>query len=218
RMLDLRRHRHFKLKIGAGEVDADVAHAIAIKRALGERASVRVDVNQAWDEGVAQRACATLGDNGIALIEQPIARHNRVGLARLSSRGGAPIMADEAIESVEDAFHLAREGAAPVFALKIAKNGGPRAVLRSAAIAEAAGIGLYGGTMLEGGIGTLAAAHAFVTLDRLAWHSELFGPLLLTEDILLESPRYQDFHLHVPRAPGLGLALDEERLARFRRR
>ncbi|MCS7877579.1 muconate cycloisomerase, partial [Pseudomonas aeruginosa] len=161
---------------------------------------------------------ATLGDNGIALIEQPIARHNRVGLARLSSRGGAPIMADEAIESVEDAFHLAREGAAPVFALKIAKNGGPRAVLRSAAIAEAAGIGLYGGTMLEGGIGTLAAAHAFVTLDRLAWHSELFGPLLLTEDILLESPRYQDFHLHVPRAPGLGLALDEERLARFRRR
>ncbi|EVT89025.1 hypothetical protein Z046_00370 [Pseudomonas aeruginosa VRFPA09] len=108
--------------------------------------------------------------------------------------------------------------AAPVFALKIAKNGGPRAVLRSAAIAEAAGIGLYGGTMLEGGIGTLAAAHAFVTLDRLAWHSELFGPLLLTEDILLESPRYQDFHLHVPRAPGLGLALDEERLARFRRR
>nr|WP_132678300.1 enolase C-terminal domain-like protein [Pseudomonas aeruginosa] len=218
RMLDLRRHRHFKLKIGAGEVDADVAHAIAIKRALGERASVRVDVNQAWDEGVAQRACATLGDNGIALIEQPIARHNRIGLARLSSRGGAPIMADEAIESVEDAFHLAREGAAPVFALKIAKNGGPRAVLRSAAIAEAAGIGLYGGTMLEGGIGTLAAAHAFVTLDRLAWHSELFGPLLLTEDILLESPRYQDFHLHVPRAPGLGLALDEERLARFRRR
>ncbi|WP_134442368.1 muconate/chloromuconate family cycloisomerase, partial [Pseudomonas aeruginosa] len=123
RMLDLRRHRHFKLKIGAGEVDADVAHAIAIKRALGERASVRVDVNQAWDEGVAQRACTTLGDNGIALIEQPIARHNRVGLARLSSRGGAPIMADEAIESVEDAFHLAREGAAPVFALKIAKNG-----------------------------------------------------------------------------------------------
>ena len=87
-----------------------------------------------------------------------------------------------------------------MFALKIAKNGGPRAVLRSAAIAEAAGIGLYGGTMLEGGIGTLAAAHAFVTLDRLAWHSELFGPLLLTEDILLESPRYQDFHLHVPRA------------------
>ena len=47
-MLDLRRHRIFKLKIGAGEVSRDLAHVIAIKKALGDRASVRVDVNQAW--------------------------------------------------------------------------------------------------------------------------------------------------------------------------
>lgn len=44
RMLDIRRHRIFKLKIGAGEVNADLKHVIAIKQALGERASVRVDV------------------------------------------------------------------------------------------------------------------------------------------------------------------------------
>ncbi|NWD72455.1 muconate cycloisomerase, partial [Pseudomonas gingeri] len=106
---------------------------------------------------------------------------------------------------------------ASVFALKIAKNGGPRAVLRTAAIAEAAGIGLYGGTMLEGGIGTLASAHAFLTLNKLAWDTELFGPLLLTEDILAEPLVYRDFHLHVSTAPGLGLAIDEERLAFFRR-
>ncbi|MNC83850.1 Muconate cycloisomerase 1 [compost metagenome] len=45
----------------------------------------------------------------------------------------------------------------------------------------------------------------------------MFGPLLLTEDILSEAPVYRDFHLHVSRAPGLGLNLDEERLAFFRR-
>ncbi len=105
-----------------------------------------------------------------------------------------------------------------MFALKIAKNGGPRAVLRTAAIAEAAGIGLYGGTMLEGGIGTLAAAHAFITIDRLAWDTELFGPLLLTEDILATPPVYRDFQLEVPKLPGLGLTIDEERLAFFRRK
>lgn len=38
------------------------------------------------------------------------------------------------------------------------QNGGPRAMLRSVEIAEVAGIALYGGTMLEGGIGTLALA------------------------------------------------------------
>jgi muconate cycloisomerase len=138
-------------------------------------------------------------------------------MARLNAVSPAPIMADESIECVEDAFNLAREGAASVFALKIAKNGGPRAVLRTAAIAEAAGIGLYGGTMLEGGIGTLASAHAFITLNALGWDTELFGPLLLTEDILAEPPIYRDFQLHVPQAPGLGLRLDEERLAFFRR-
>ena len=216
-MLDLRRHRIFKLKIGAGEVSRDLAHVIAIKKALGDRASVRVDVNQAWDESVAVRACRILGANGIDLIEQPISRNNRTGMVRLNAMSPAPIMADESIESVEDAFNLAREGAASIFALKIAKNGGPRAVLRTAAIAQAAGISLYGGTMLEGGIGTLASAHAFITLDRLAWDTELFGPLLLTEDILSEPLMYRDFELHVPKSPGLGLTIDEERLAFFRR-
>jgi len=71
--------------------------------------------------------------------------------------------------------------------------------------------------MLEGGIGTLASAHAFLTLNRLAWGTELFGPLLLTEDILAEPPLYRDFQLHVSHLPGLGLAIDEERLAFFRR-
>ncbi len=216
-MLDLRRHRIFKLKIGANPLEQDLRHVVAIKQALGERASVRVDVNQGWDESQAIRGCRVLGDNGIDLIEQPIARINRGGQVRLNQRSPAPIMADESIESVEDAFSLAADGAASVFALKIAKNGGPRAVLRTAQIAEAAGIALYGGTMLEGSVGTLASAHAFVTLNKLTWATELFGPLLLTEEIVTEAPVYRDFHLEVPRTPGLGLTLDEERVKRFAR-
>ncbi|MBW5466025.1 muconate cycloisomerase, partial [Pseudomonas aeruginosa] len=152
-------------------LDADVPTAIALKRAFAETASVRLDATLVLYDDVAQRAYETLVSNGIHLIEQPLVRHIRVGMARLSSRGGAPIMADEAIESVEDACNMARDGAYTLCDLKIAKNGGLRAVLSSAAIAEAAVIGLYGVTMLEGGIGTLADAHAGVTLDRLAWHS-----------------------------------------------
>ena len=217
-MLEIRRHRVFKLKIGANPVEQDLKHVVAIKRELGDSASVRVDVNQYWDESQAIRACQVLGDNGIDLIEQPISRINRGGQVRLNQRSPAPIMADESIESVEDAFSLAADGAASIFALKIAKNGGPRAVLRTAQIAEAAGIALYGGTMLEGSIGTLASAHAFLTLRQLTWGTELFGPLLLTEEIVNEPPQYRDFQLHIPHTPGLGLTLDEQRLARFARR
>ncbi|AMB85859.1 muconate cycloisomerase [Pseudomonas agarici] len=217
RMLEVRRHRHFKLKIGAGEPARDIAHVAAIKRALGDRASVRVDINQAWSEAVAVRACRLLADAGVELIEQPLSRYDRAGMVRLSAHSPIPLMADEAIESVQDSFALAQMGAASIFALKIAKTGGPMAVLRTAAIAQAAGIGLYGGTMLEGSIGTLASAHAFATLDKLEWHTELFGPLLLTEDILLAPPVYRDFQLMIPRGPGLGIELDAERLSHFSR-
>lgn len=216
-MLEKRRHRIFKIKIGANPVDQDLRHVIAIKRELGERASVRVDVNQYWDESQAIRACKMLGDNGIDLIEQPISRANYSGQVRLNKASAVPIMADESIESVEDAFRLASDGAASVFALKIAKNGGLRAVLRTAQIAQAAGIALYGGTMLEGSVGTIASAHAFLTLRQLTWSTELFGPLLLTQDIIQSPLEYREFELHVPRTPGLGIVLDEERLARFTR-
>jgi muconate cycloisomerase len=45
----------------------------------------------------------------------------------------------------------------------------------------------------------------------------LFGPLLLTEEILAQPLVYGDFALALPTGPGLGIALDEERLAFFRR-
>lgn len=63
----------------------------------------------------------------------------------------------------------------------------------------------------------LASAHAFLTLRQLTWGTELFGPLLLTEQIVREAPVYRDFTLQVPRTPGLGLSLDKERPAFFAR-
>ena len=88
---------------------------------------------------------------------------------------------------------------------------------RVGAIADAAGIGLYGGTMLEAGVGTIASAHLFATFPQLAWGTELFGPLLLTEEILTEPLGYGDFALKVPDRPGLGVELDPDRIDFFRR-
>ena len=64
RMLDLRRHNIFKLKIGARPIRDDIAHVAAIKAALGDRAAVRVDVNMAWSEGEAAFGMAALADAG----------------------------------------------------------------------------------------------------------------------------------------------------------
>ncbi|VVD59731.1 Muconate cycloisomerase 1 [Pandoraea eparura] len=217
RLLAERRHNTFKLKIGRRAVSDDVAHVAAIKRALGDRARVTVDVNQAWNEAEAATGIAALEAAGVDLIEQPIPRDQRTGLARLAARFVVPIMADEAILGAEDAVELVRGGCADVFALKIAKAGGLYGTLRAAAVGDAAGVALYGGTMLEGTIGSIAAAHCFCTLRQLAWGTELFGPLLLKDDIVVERPTYREFALHLPTGVGLGVTIDEDKLAHYRR-
>lgn len=214
-MLDTRRHRIFKLKIGLRDLRDDIAHVAAIKRALGDRAAVRVDLNMAWSETQAAYGMAALADAGCELVEQPVA--STAALARLVRRFPIALMADESLTGPESAFEIARVHGADVFAVKLEQSGGLFNALRVAAIADAAGIGLYGGTMLEGAFGTIASAHVFSTFPNLQWGTELFGPLLLTEEILREPLAYNDFELTVPNGPGLGIELDDDRVAFFAR-
>jgi len=214
-MLAQRRHRIFKLKIGKRAVADDVAHVAAIKKALGDRAAVRVDVNMAWSELDARHGLAALADAGCELAEQPVA--SAEALARLTGKHPIAVMADESLVGPASAFALARAFAADVFAIKIEQSGGLQAAQKVAAIADAANIQLYGGTMLEGAVGTMASAHVFSTFRELHWGTELFGPLLLTEEILQQPLVYRDFELTLPATPGLGIALDEERVQFFRR-
>lgn len=215
KMLELRRHRIFKLKIGARPLKDDIAHVAAIKKALGERGAVRVDVNMAWSEFEAAYGMAALADAGCELVEQPVA--STAALGRLVRRFPLALMADESLTGPESAFEIAKTKGADVFAVKIEQSGGLFNAQRVAVIADAAGIELYGGTMLEGGVGTVASAHVFSTFAKLQWGTELFGPLLLTEEILATPLDYSDFKLTVPDAPGLGIELDEDRLKFFAR-
>lgn len=214
-MLEARRHQIFKLKIGLRPVVEDVAHVAAIRKALGDRGTVRVDVNMAWTELQADRGLAALVDAGCELVEQPVA--SVAALARLRGRYPIAVMADESLTGPASAFSLASHAAADVFAIKTEQSGGLMAAQQVAAIADAANIELYGGTMLEGWVGTVSAAHVFSTFRQLQWGTELFGPLLLTEEILVDPPEYRDFHLMVPTASGLGIVLDEDRVRHFRR-
>lgn len=217
RMLAEQRHNTFKLKIGKRTLKDDVAHVAAIKRALGDRASVTVDINQAWDEQTAVRGAQMLADAGVDLIEQPLPRADRCGMQRLTGRSPIPIMADEALQGPHDAFALARQGCANIFSIKPPQAGGLIAARNVAVIADAAHIGIYGGTMLDGSVGTAAAAHLFATLPNLQWGTELFGPLLQSEELLQEPLSYRNYGLEVPTGPGLGIELDMDKLRHFRR-
>ncbi|WP_284506607.1 muconate/chloromuconate family cycloisomerase [Caballeronia sp. GAWG1-5s-s] len=214
-MLETRRHNIFKLKIGAKAIEDDIAHVAAIKRELGDAAAVRVDVNMAWSETQAARAIPALADAGCELVEQPVA--SPAAMARLTRRFSVALMADEILQGPDSAFEIAKNDGADVFAIKIEQSGGLFAAQRVAAIADAAGIELYGGTMLEGAFSTVASAQVFSTFANLQWGTELFGPLLMTEEISTKPLEYRDFELTVPDGPGLGIELNEAVVERFTR-
>lgn len=216
-MLASRRHNIFKLKIGKRSVREDIAHVAAICDAVGDRASIRVDVNQAWSLSEARWGLKGLQDIGVDLVEQPIGARHLQQLKSLTDSYEIAVMADEALQGPEDAMACAADRSADVFAVKIAQSGGLKRGSEVASIAQAAGIGLYAGTMLEAGVGTAAALQLFSTFPTLEWGTELFGPLLMKHDILERPIRYDDFSVHLPEGPGLGAELNEACIAQFRR-
>jgi muconate cycloisomerase len=210
-------HNTFKVKIGAQTPEADMARMRRLASALEGRASLIVDANQAWDETTALRCLPVLAEIGVTLIEQPVPAWNILGMARLRTRSTVPLMADECVFSHHDMLDVVRAGAADVVSLKLVKHGGLLAMREVASVAQAAGIGLYGGCLLESSIGAAAHLHVFAGLRELSWGCEHFGPQILTGDLVTEPLRFADFHIHLPTGPGLGVTLDPEQLRRYAR-
>ncbi|AWU95488.1 mandelate racemase (plasmid) [Azospirillum ramasamyi] len=212
-----RKHNAFKVKIGAQEPDADMRRMERLAAALDGRATLIVDANQAWDETTAVRCLERLHAVGVTLVEQPLPAWNVAGMARLRGRAQVPLMADEAIFSEHDALAVGAAGAADVVSLKLVKHGGLLGTKRVAAVAEAAGIGLYGGCLLESSVGAAAHLQVFATLRNLDWHCEHFGPQILRDDLVTAPIAYDNFEVLLPSGPGLGVVLDEEKVRHYAR-
>jgi len=210
--LSARLHDTFKVKIGARSPEADVMRLRRLADALAGRASLIVDANQAWDETTAMRWLPVLAELGVRLVEQPLPAWNLAGMARLRARSTVPLMADECVFSAHEMLDVARAGAADVVSLKLVKHGGLLATRDVAAVAEAAGIGLYGGCLLESSIGAAAHLQVFAGLRELAWGCEHFGPQILVDDLVEKPLRFTDFRIHLPAGPGLGVTLDRGKL------
>jgi len=217
RKIAARLHDTFKVKIGAQAPQADLVRLRRLAQALEGRAKLIVDANQAWDETTALRFLPMLADIGITLVEQPLPSWNIQGMARVRARTPVPLMADECVFSAHDMLAVAQAAAADVVSLKLVKHAGLLNLRRVAGVAEAAGIGLYGGCLLESSIGAAAHLHGFAALRELAWGCEHFGPQILTGDLVTEPLRFEDFRIHLPTGPGLGVTLDHDRLRHYAR-
>jgi len=218
RKLAARLHRTFKVKIGAQSPEADMLRMRHLARTLGDRAELIVDANQAWDETVAARCLPQLAEIGVRLVEQPVPAWNLAAMARLRARPGTPpLLADECVFDVHDMLAVAAAGAADAVSLKLVKHAGLLGTRKVAAVAEAGGVGLYGGCLLESSVGAAAHLQVFATLRELAWGCEHFGPQILTGDLVTEPLRFEDFHVLLPTGPGIGVTLDGAARRRYAR-
>jgi muconate cycloisomerase len=215
--LDAGLHHSFKLKMGAHEPAADVARVRAVTEKLAGVAGVRVDINARWDRLTALTHLPALADAGVEMIEQPVPGPDLDALAEINAALPIPIMADEALHTPADAIRITTRRAADIFAIKTTKCGGLRASMNIAAIGAAAGIPSHGATSIESPVGTAASLHFACAAPGLTWGSELFGPLLMAEEMLTTPLHYADGHLHLPEGPGLGIELDPDKIRAFRR-
>nr|WP_321509944.1 muconate/chloromuconate family cycloisomerase [uncultured Celeribacter sp.] len=208
----------FKIKLGFADPKTDLDRLAALQKALPEGTEIIADVNQGWSEADFIRYIPRLADLGVSLIEQPLPAGQMAGMARIAARSPIPIMMDEGVFTLEEAFDGCQRAAGSVLSLKLCKHGGLHQLKQVAAVAQAAGVELYGGCLLESSVGAAAHLHAFATLPALQWGTEHFGPKILIEDLCRNGLKYENFEVHLPEGPGLGVTPDLDLIEKYARK
>lgn len=207
-----------KVKVGL-DVEGDVARVAAVRRVAGAGVPITVDANCGWNVTTARRALERLRPLDLLVAEQPIPPGDQAALAYLREVGGIPIMADESVFTLTDAWNVLRAGAADVISVYPGKNGGIAASVEIAHAAQAAGVVCHVGSNLELGIGTAAMiqlACAVASIDSETYPSDILGPHYHESDLIVTPLSLGPEGARVPVGPGLGVELDEAALAKYR--
>lgn len=207
----------FKVKMGYFSPEDDVEYIGALCKGLGEKASIRGDLNAAWDDIQARTFLPKLQESGMSLIEQPLKAWNRAGMARVRDIVNMPVLADESVCSTHDLLEVINLGAADAISLKPLKSGGLGACRQIAAIASASGVSCYAGTFLETSIGTASFMHLVAATENISYGNELVGPIWLADDLAQEPVEYRDNQVWVKHGHGLGVELDEDKVKHYLR-
>ncbi len=208
-------YRSLKVKIGSNP-EKEIALIREIRRAVGDEVDIRVDANQGYTTAVAIRTLRAMEAYNLSLIEQPVPRWDFDGMRQVCEALDTPILACESARSPQHVMALARQQAADMINIKLGRPGGFQGSQKMAAVAEAAGLPITVGMMMEMGVGTAAAAHFAAACKTLSHTSDFTGPTLLKDDLLTEPLRFENSYLYLPKGPGLGVEIDEEKLEQYR--
>jgi len=158
-----------------------------------------VDVNQGWkDRNYALEMAHFLHENHAEFIGQPMPREQTDDIALLTERRPLPIVADEALQTVDQL--LGMKGVYSGINIKLMKCGGMHAAYKMITMARQMGMKILIGCMTE----TSCAVSAAAQLSPLVDWADLDGNLLISNDIY-EGMTVVDGRVTLPDRPGIGI-------------
>lgn len=203
-------YRHFNLKV-APDAAFDLL-AVRRLRALAPRATVWVDANGGYDVDQALAAAPGFADAGALAFEQPVAANRLSGLARLKRQGALPIVLDEPLASLTDLEEFTRLDLLDGAAIKVSRCGGLTEAQRMAEFLRDRGLLFLGSGLTDPDV-SLAATVSLFAAYGLKYPAALNGPQFLRGSVLLAPLDVRQARIAAPTGPGLGVDVDERKLA-----
>ncbi|MHA1961995.1 MAG: mandelate racemase/muconate lactonizing enzyme family protein [Candidatus Thorarchaeota archaeon] len=196
-----------KIKVGM-DVDKDIETMRAVRAAVGDSVKIRADANTGYSIKTAMRVLKEAEMLGLEYLEQPLAADDYEGLGYLRKNSSVPIMADESLQTVEDAKKLIQHEAVDFFGLKLIKHGGiyPSKVI--SAMAEENDIECVLISPWETQIGVAAGVHLILSSSNFN-HPHETGTRELKNDPI-QGLEEEMGVIQPPTGPGLGVSFQNQ--------
>ena len=207
-------YRTFRYKLGKN-IQNDIEISEKIRRTLGNEVRLRVDYNQAYTPEEAVRAIKSIEPFGIDFAEQPVKADDYIGMAYVQQRVNTPLMAHEGFFNLRDFITLVELNAVGVLGINSERPGGVTNALEAIVYADKRGIS----TVIHNQpLGIASAMHihmAAAKYNSLGYATELFGHVMLEDDLIVKPLDYSKGVAKVPDGPGWGVILDEKALQKY---
>jgi L-alanine-DL-glutamate epimerase-like enolase superfamily enzyme len=207
----------FKVKVGRCPIELDIRACRELRAALGPGVELYVDGNRGWSASEAARALHAMADLDLTLAEELCPADDVLGRRWLVTQTPVPTVADESATTPGEVTRELLGGSATMISIKTARTGfsTSQRILHQA---EGLGAEVVMGNQIDGQIGT-ACSVVFGAAHRHASRraGELSNFLDMSDDLLTEPLQIVGGELAVQPGPGLGIEIDPDKLAHYRR-